>query len=79
MVLGRDEVQAVLSNLHGDWWLVVSLLYGSGMPLMEGLKLRVKDLDFERLEVAVREAGITKRVGPHTFRHCFATYLLEAG
>lgn len=176
-VLSRSEVQAVLSNLHGDWWLVVSLLYGSGLRLMEGLKLRVKDLDFDRGEVvvregkgghdrrtmlpqslveplqkhlrkvksiheddlaagygdvwlpgalarkypnagrewgwqyvfpasrrsrdpesgkirrhhtfetniqkavkaAVREAGVAKRVGPHTFRHCFATHLLEAG
>ncbi len=55
VVLSRNEVQSVLSHLHGDWWLVVSLLYGSGLRLMEGLKLRVKDLDFEQFEVTVRE------------------------
>jgi len=176
-VLTRSEVDQVLGNLEGVPWLVSSLLYGSGLRLLEGLNLRVKDLDFERLEVMVRQAkgnkerrtmlpkalvphlqqqlrtrrqlhahdlregygraplpmalsrkyvnadrewgwqwvfpaksmyvdrtdrvsrrhhlhetviqkavrqavgraGIAKRVGPHTFRHCFATHLLEGG
>lgn len=177
VVLSREEMQAVLSNLHGELWLIGSLLYGSGLRLMESIKLRIKDIDFERGEVMVREgkgkqdrrtmlpnalveplqkhlrkvralheydlaagygevwlpgalgkkypnagrewgwqyvfpasrrsrdpesgairrhhtfetniqkavkaavqvAGLTKRVGPHTFRHCFATHLLESG
>ncbi len=177
VVLSRGEVQAVLSNLHGELWLVGSLLYGSGLRLMESIKLRVKDIDFDRGEVMVREgkgkqdrrtmlsqtlveplqkhlrkvrsiheydlaagygdvwlpgalarkypnagrewgwqyvfpasrrsrdpdsgmirrhhtfetniqkavkaavqmAGLTKKIGPHTFRHCFATHLLESG
>jgi integron integrase len=177
VVLSRGEVQAVISNLHGELWLVGSLLYGSGLRLMESIKLRVKDIDFDRGEVMVREgkgkqdrrtmlsqtlieplqkhlrkvrsiheydlaagygdvwlpgalarkypnagrewgwqyvfpasrrsrdpdsgmirrhhtfetniqkavkaavqmAGLTKKIGPHTFRHCFATHLLESG
>jgi len=39
MVLSREEVQAVMENLHGDLWLVGSLLYGSGLRLMESIKL----------------------------------------
>ena len=40
----------------GAVWLVASLLYGSGLRLMEALQLRVKDVDLERLEVRVRRA-----------------------
>jgi len=54
VVLTRDEVGAVLDNLEGVPWLVCSLLYGTGMRLMEGLRIRVKELDFERGEVIVR-------------------------
>jgi len=55
LVLSRHEVQVVLANLHGELWLVGSLLYGSRLRLMESLKLRVKALDFERGEVTVRQ------------------------
>ncbi len=55
VVLSRDEVKAVLLNLHGEEWLMASLLYGSGLRLMECLRLRVKDLDFEIGEVVIRE------------------------
>ena len=47
---------ALLSQLEGTSWLVASLLYGSGLRLMEGLRLRVKDLALERGELMVREA-----------------------
>jgi len=54
-VLSRAEVQAVLGRLDGEHWLVASLLYGAGLRLMEGLRLRVKDIDFQRCELTVRD------------------------
>ena len=54
VVLSRVEVRRVLAELRGDHWLVASLLYGSGLRLMESLRLRVKDLDLERRELVVR-------------------------
>ena len=176
-VLTKAEVQSVLRQLSGVQRLVAQLLYGSGLRLLESLRLRIRDLDFERGEIVVREgkgdqdrvtmlpaslteplrihvlqvqqlhtqdvergygcvylpqalerkypnactewgwqyvfpssriakdprsgllrrhhfhessiqkavraaakaAGIVKPIGPHTFRHCFATHLLESG
>jgi integrase len=46
VVLTREEVKAVLSRLKGEHWLVATLMYGTGMRLMECLRLRVKDIDF---------------------------------
>ncbi|MBV8340962.1 MAG: integron integrase [Gammaproteobacteria bacterium] len=60
VVLSRSEVRAVLSQLEGTPWLVASLLYGSGLRLMEALRLRVKDLALERGELVVREAKARK-------------------
>ncbi len=53
-VLTRDEVAKVLAALVDPPRLVALLLYGSGLRLMEGLTLRVKDLDFARGEIRVR-------------------------
>jgi len=55
VVLTRDEVSAVLAQLDGDARLVVTLLYGSGLRLLECLRLRVKDIDFDRHQLSVRE------------------------
>ncbi|WP_218022918.1 tyrosine-type recombinase/integrase [Calidithermus terrae] len=55
MVFTREEVQAILAHTRGVHHLVLSLLYGTGMRLMEGLRLRVKDVDFARREITVRE------------------------
>ncbi len=47
VVFTRKEVQSVLARLDGTHHLVACLLYGSGLRLMEAVRLRVKDLDFE--------------------------------
>src|SRR2546422_5319094 len=54
VILTRDEVRRVMAELCGVNRLVVQLLYGSGLRLLEALKLRVKDVDFERGEIRVR-------------------------
>jgi integron integrase len=54
-VLSRDEVRRLLTALRGDVWLMASVLYGTGMRLMECLRLRVKDIDFARNEIIVRD------------------------
>ena len=55
VVLGRQEVQALLAQLTGTMRLVVTLLYGAGLRLEECLGLRVKDFDFERDQITVRQ------------------------
>ena len=63
VVLSRDEADAVLQHLHGTTWLMASLLYGSGLRLLECCRLRVKDVDFRRNEITVREGkGCKDRV-----------------
>jgi integron integrase len=55
VVLTIDEVRSVLDNLRGVPHLVALLLYGSGLRLLEAMTLRVKDLDFARNEITVRD------------------------
>jgi integron integrase len=63
VVLTQAEVQAILTRLDGSMWLIVSLLYGSGLRVMECLRLRVKDVDVARREILVREGkGFKDRV-----------------
>jgi integron integrase len=55
VVLRRVEVRALLDQLEGTPWLVANLLYGSGLRVLEALRLRVKDLLLERHELIVRD------------------------
>jgi integrase len=54
-ILSREEVVRMLAQMDGRPWLLASLLYGTGMRLMEALRLRVKDVDFGRREITVRD------------------------
>ena len=63
VVLTRTEVCALLDRMEGVPGLVARMLYGTGLRLLEGLRLRVKDLEFERGEIIVREGkGAKDRV-----------------
>lgn len=56
VVLSAKEVESVLLQFQGVIWIVVSLLYGSGLRLMESLRLRVKDIDFDYNQITLRDA-----------------------
>jgi integron integrase len=55
VVLSRDELARLLARLNGTFHLMASLMYGTGLRLMECCRLRVKDVDFERGQIIVRE------------------------
>ncbi len=55
VVLTVPEVRTLLQQMHGSVGLVCALLYGTGMRLLEGLRLRVKDVEFVRREILVRD------------------------
>ena len=63
-VLSRAEVARLLTMLDGQVWLMTALLYGTGMRLMECLRLRVQDVSFDRSEIVVRngKGGKDRRV-----------------
>ena len=54
VVLSQEEVRRILAELRGAHWLIACLQYGSGLRLMESIRLRVKDLEFDRRAVIVR-------------------------
>jgi integron integrase len=63
VVFSRQEISAILAQLEASKWLIASLLYGSGLRLMECLRLRVKDLDFDYAQIVVRDGkGAKDRV-----------------
>ena len=63
VVLTREETQRLLALLEGEVALVAGLLYGAGLRLMEAVRLRVKDVDFARREILVRDGkGMKDRV-----------------
>ena len=78
VVFTREEARAVLDRLDGAKWLMASLLYGAGLRLMECVRLRVKDVDFARNQIAVRDGkGGKDRVTvlPHALAAPLARHL----
>jgi integron integrase len=55
VVLTEAEVGRLLNRMDGTTGLIARLLYGTGMRVMEAVRLRVKDVDFQRHEIVVRE------------------------
>jgi integrase len=55
VVLTRNEVSRLLGALEGQHWLIAGFLYGSGLRLHECLRLRIKDIDQEYLQITVRD------------------------
>lgn len=84
-VLTAAEVDAVLKHLPGGFWLIGSLMYGAGLRLMEGLRLRVKDLDFNHRAVMVRDGKggkdritiLPQRLVPFLHEHLKSVKLLH--
>ncbi len=54
-VLSAQEAKAIITNMSGAYKLMVQIMYGSGLRLMECLRLRVKDIDFENHQIIVRD------------------------
>ncbi|MBA3595075.1 MAG: integron integrase [Polaromonas sp.] len=80
-VLTKEEVASLLAQMEGVTALLARLLYGTGMRLMEGLRLRVKDVDFDRRAIVVREAkGNKDRVVmlPHSLESALRQQMLSA-
>ena len=64
VVMTREEVAAVISLLDGTAQLVAKLLYGSGLRIMEAVRIRVKDIDFQMKQLTVRSGKGDKEVSP---------------
>lgn len=63
VVFTRADARAVLARLKGDYRLMAHLLYGSGLRLLECLRLRIKDIDFGYRQITVREGkGMRERI-----------------
>lgn len=60
VVLTRTEVARVLDAMSGQHWIAASLMYGSGLRLVECLRLRVQDIDFEYLQITIRDGKGSK-------------------
>ena len=79
-VLTQQEVRSLLSAVQGVPWLIANLLYGAGLRLTEGLRLRVKDLDFTANHIVVREGkGDKDRITmlPSVVKEPLTTHLVQ--
>jgi integrase len=61
VVFTQTESRAVIAEMKGARRLIAGLLYGSGLRIMEAVRLRIKDLDFQREEITVRDAKREKQ------------------
>jgi integron integrase len=80
VVLARSEVSALLENLDGQYHLLGSLLYGSGLRLNEALQTRIRDIDLHRFQIHVRNAkGRKDRIVPlpRTLHQALTTQITE--
>ena len=78
VVLTPREIQSVFAQLNGDYRVMAELLYGSGLRLMECVRLRVKDIDFGYSQIIVRDGkGLRERVTllPERLRHHLQLHL----
>jgi site-specific recombinase XerD len=66
VIMGREEIATVISLMDGTAQLVAKLLYGSGLRIMEAVRVRVKDIDFQRKQLTVRSGKGDK--------DCFTTF-----
>jgi integron integrase len=86
VVLSRQEVQNVLGRIQGTPLLVAELLYGAGFRLMESLRLRVKDVDFDQRKILVRDGKgrkdrvtvLPNRIEPRLRQHVLRVRRLHA-
>lgn len=81
VVFTREEVAAILHRLSGVAQLVASLMYGSGLRLMECLRLRVKDIDFSYSQICIRDGkGAKDRITmlPATLKEPLRLQLISA-
>ena len=78
VVFTKEEAGRVLENMTGTHWLMANLLYGSGLRLMECIRLRVKDVDFGYNQIVVRDGkGKKDRITmlPKTVAHHLKEHL----
>ncbi|WP_434032026.1 integron integrase [[Pseudomonas] boreopolis] len=81
VVLSEAEVGMLLEQMDGRHWLMAALLYGTGMRLMECVRLRIKDVDFGRYEIVVRDGkgGKDRRtILPQSLREALLAQVEEA-
>ena len=79
-ILTTDEVQRLLRKLQGVHYLIGRLLYGTGMRIMEAMRLRVKDVEFARREIIIRDGkGAKDRMTmlPNGLAHPLKSHLIE--
>ncbi|WP_415884544.1 integron integrase [Neptuniibacter sp. QD72_48] len=61
IVLTQEELRRIFHHLHGDYLLCAKLMYGSGLRLMEACRIRIKDIDFNRLSIHIYEGKGNKQ------------------